>query len=118
MRAEDASGTVVGEAQVEIIGPVGAEEVEDVPTEFTLDQNYPNPFNPTTTIEYAVPVQSSVRLVVYDLLGREVRRLADGDRGPGRYRVAFDARALPSGVYFFRMEADSFVETRTMLLTK
>jgi hypothetical protein len=94
-----------------------------VPRNFVLWQNHPNPFNPTTEIGIAgVGDQASganhVRLVVYDLLGREVAVLVDEGQSPGSYRVTFDASSLPSGVYFYRLTAGNFVQTRRMILVR
>ncbi len=89
-----------------------------VPSEFTLQQNYPNPFNPTTSIRYSVPARSMVTLAVYNLLGQQVAQLVSGDREKGNYEVRFNASALPSGTYFYRLAAGSFVETRRMMLVK
>jgi photosystem II stability/assembly factor-like uncharacterized protein len=77
----------------------------EVPQEFTLRQNYPNPFNPTTTVAFAVPSAAHVRLTVYDALGREVATLVDQDLSPGSYAAPFNASALSSGVYFYRLSA-------------
>lgn len=93
-------------------------EQADLPSSFQLDQNYPNPFNPTTTIRYALPQASQVRLAVYDVLGREVALLMDGLQAAGAHEVSFEATDLPSGVYLYRLEAAAFVEARTMLLAK
>jgi len=89
-----------------------------VPTEFVLWQNYPNPFNPTTVISGQWPVVSDVKLVVCDLLGREVAVLADGRYAAGRYEFTFEAGGLPSGVYLYRLTAGTYVQTRRMLLVK
>jgi hypothetical protein len=96
-----------------------------VPRNFVLWQNYPNPFNPTTEIVYTVAAtgdQTSganhVRLVVYDLLGREVAVLVDQRQLPGSYRVTFGGSSLPSGVYFYRLTAGAFVQTRRMVLVR
>jgi hypothetical protein len=92
-----------------------------MPTQFSLDQNYPNPFNPTTTIRFAIPAGNShVRtlLKIYDVLGREVAILADGDKEAGTYQVTFDASSLTSGVYFYRISAGNFSETKKMLLLR
>jgi len=88
------------------------------PTEFSLSQNYPNPFNPTTIIEFALPKSAFTRLTIYDLLGREVRTLISRTMEAGYYEADFDASALPSGVYFYRIQAGSFSETRKLLLVK
>jgi hypothetical protein len=94
------------------------EESGEVPGEFTLSLNYPNPFNPTTVVSYQLPVVSEVRLVVYDLLGREVAVLVNEKKAPGSYQVTFDASVLTSGVYFYRLKAADFVQTRKLLLVK
>ncbi|WP_456429450.1 T9SS type A sorting domain-containing protein [Rhodocaloribacter sp.] len=89
-----------------------------VPDAYGLGQNYPNPFNPATRIVYALPEGGPVRLTVFDALGREIRVLVDGDRPAGEHTATFDAGALPSGLYFYRIEAGAFAETRTMMLVK
>lgn len=90
------------------------------PAGFSLAQNYPNPFNPTTKITYRVPGLGSgwVRLAVYDMLGREVGRLVDEKKPAGEYAVSFDARGLASGVYIYRLMADGFVDSRSMVLLR
>ncbi len=89
-----------------------------IPTDFVLYQNYPNPFNPTTTITYDLPLRANVKLVIYNVLGQKIAILVDEVQESGRYNVTFDASNLPSGVYFYRLEADKFVQTRKMLLVK
>ena len=89
-----------------------------VPLTFALEQNYPNPFNPHTVIGYQVPVVSMVKLLVYDLLGREVSVLVNERQNPGKYRLTFNAAGLSSGVYFCRMDAGSFRETMKLLLLR
>jgi hypothetical protein len=89
-----------------------------IPREFSLEQNYPNPFNPVTTIRYELPRESKVVIKVYNVLGREVVTLADGDQGPGFKSVSFDATLLSSGVYFYRLEAGRFSDTKKMLIVK
>ena len=90
----------------------------DIPTRFTLMQNYPNPFNPSTTIRFGLPERSRVRLTVYNALGEQVAQLIDGDREAGYYSVTFDAVGLASGVYFYRITAGAFVETKRLLLIR
>ena len=85
------------------------------PVRYWLNQNYPNPFNPETTIEYHLPGQTRVTIKVFDLLGREVSTLVDGVKGPGYESVKFDAHGLASGLYFYRLQADDFTETRKLL---
>lgn len=88
------------------------------PAGFTLSQNYPNPFNPTTTIRYALPHRSHVLLTVYNTLGQQVATLVNGDVDAGYHSVQFNANNLASGVYFYRLQAGSFVETRHLLLLR
>jgi hypothetical protein len=83
-----------------------------------MAQNYPNPFNPTTTIKYELPKSSMVRLSVYDILGREVSVLVNETVDAGVHEVRFEAAGLASGVYFYRLTAGSFVQTRKLLLVR
>jgi hypothetical protein len=101
---------------VEMIVAVRAED--GVPEMFELLQNYPNPFNPLTVIGYRLPVVSDIRLVVFDLLGREVSVLAEGRRDAGAHEVEFDASGHPSGVYFYRLQAGGTVATKRLLLLR
>ncbi len=89
-----------------------------VPTTMRLEQNYPNPFNPNTVVSYQLSVASSVRLVVYDIVGREVALLVDEKKAPGIYSVRFDGSGLASGVYLYRLVAGSVTQTRRMVLLK
>jgi len=86
--------------------------------DFTLNQNYPNPFNPTTKISWQSPVSSHQSLKVYDVIGNEVALLVDEFRPAGIYEIAFDASNLTSGIYFYRLQAGSFVETKKMILLR
>jgi hypothetical protein len=99
---------------------VGIHGGNGLPGHFALYQNYPNPFNPTTLIQYSLPVgtRHAVSLRVYDLLGREVAVLVDEQKVPGSYSVAFNARGFASGVYFYRLRAGGFVETRKLILLR
>jgi photosystem II stability/assembly factor-like uncharacterized protein len=92
--------------------------IPEVPVRYLLEQNYPNPFNPTTVVRYQVPVAGTVRLVVYDILGREVSVLVNERKAPGSYSVRFDATGLASGVYLYRIQADNFVQTMKSLVVK
>jgi hypothetical protein len=89
-----------------------------LPIRFELHQNYPNPFNPTSTIMYSVARESFVTLKLYDLLGREVHTLVNGKQEPGNYSRIVDANDLPSGVYFYRLTAATYSETKKMILCK
>ncbi len=93
-------------------------ETSGIPKNFGLSQNYPNPFNPTTRIEYRVPSISYVVLTVYDVLGREVAVLVNEEKSAGNYSVVFNANNLPSGIYFYRLQAGNFTETKKMILVK
>ena len=93
-------------------------ESASVPEAYALSSNYPNPFNPETTIPFAVPEASEVTIAVYDLLGREVAVLVEGEMAAGRHEVQFRANGLPSGMYLVRMQAGSFSQVRRMTLVK
>jgi hypothetical protein len=95
-------------------------EAEDFyqPLTFSLEQNYPNPFNPSTTIEYTIPESGVVTLKVYNVLGKEVAALVNGRNDAGKHKIEFDASLLNSGVYFYKIESGSFVETKKMVLIK
>lgn len=94
------------------------EKNNNIDINFSLSQNYPNPFNPTTLIKYNIPRLSKVTLSIYDLLGREVERLVDEEKPPGQYEVKFNANGLSSGIYFYRMQAGSFFDTKKLILLK
>jgi concanavalin A-like lectin/glucanase superfamily protein/type IX secretion system substrate protein len=100
-------------------GPVGiGNNNNQIPGSYELKQNFPNPFNPSTKIAYALPKSGNVSLVVFDLLGREVAVLVNGYKKAGSYDVDFNASALSSGVYFYRINAGEFKDTKKMLLIK
>jgi hypothetical protein len=88
------------------------------PAGFSLGQNYPNPFNPSTTIEFSLPVRSNVRLIVSNILGEVVKVLAKGSYAAGYHTVRFDGANLAAGVYFYRLQADDFVQVRKLVLLK
>jgi len=98
-------------------------EETGVPENYSLSQNYPNPFNPTTTIEYQIPTESKVLIVIYDLLGRKIKTLVNDTKIAGLYRIIWDGtninnRTSASGVYLIKMDADNFKETRKLLLQR
>jgi photosystem II stability/assembly factor-like uncharacterized protein len=95
-----------------------AGEPAALPSRFVLRQNYPNPFNPSTTIAFDLPERAYVRLRVYDVLGKEVARLVEGSQEPGVHEVTFDASALPSGVYFYRLSAGEISQAKKLLLLR
>ncbi len=99
-----------------ITGLSGNGEAE--PLTFALGQNYPNPFNPSTQIQFSIPQSCSVTLKVYDVLGKEVASLVAGDLGAGAHSVTWNAEKIPSGVYFYRLQAGAFSETKKLVLLK
>ena len=112
----------IDDAQYDFTTPVES-VTSDLPTEYSLSQNYPNPFNPSTTIKYSIPSNvnrksSIVRLIVYDILGREVATLVNKNQKAGNYEVQFDASHLTSGIYFYKLNSSNFVATKKLLLLK
>lgn len=100
-------------------GAVGVEEkISSLPTEFQLMANYPNPFNPTTNIQFALPVNSQVKLTVVNALGQVVSELVNGELSAGIHDVSWNAANVSSGIYFYRIEANNFMQTRKMMLIK
>ncbi len=101
-------------------------EISDItPSNYLLQQNYPNPFNPVTKIKYTIPSTPlsfgeglGVRLIVYDVLGNEVATLVNEQKPAGIYEVEFNASQLSSGIYYYKLTAGSFTETKKMLLLK
>jgi hypothetical protein len=91
---------------------------ENIPNEIDVFQNYPNPFNPRTTITYQVPEISFVTLKIYDVLGNRIATLINEEKPAGSYEVEFDASSLSSGIYFYKLQSGSFVETKKMVLLK
>ena len=119
------SRTVLAGEQVSLPGDVTrislsaqAELLVDLPQELALEQNYPNPFNPGTQIRYALPKEMDVKLTVYNIMGQRVADLVDGRQNAGWHTVSFDASALSSGMYIYRMQAGDFVQARKMILIK
>jgi hypothetical protein len=99
--------------------PVAVEvDTSLVPNKFELSQNYPNPFNPSTRIKYQVAINSQVSLKVFDVLGNEVATLVNEEKPAGNYEVEFNASQLSSGVYFYKLQAAPFLETRKMILIR
>jgi len=92
--------------------------VSEINQDYVLGLNYPNPFNPSTHISFGIKETEYVTLIVYDVLGKEVARLIDGIKAAGSYQVEFDARQLPSGIYFYELQSGTFKETKKMILNK
>ncbi len=103
---------------VTVSGVLGVGATKPLPTEFALHQNYPNPFNPSTVINYDLPKAVYVRLVVYDMLGREVATLVNGTQEAGYKSVQLDASNMPSGLYIYRLNAGTYASVRKMLMLK
>jgi hypothetical protein len=97
---------------------VSVPERGGAPAEFALSQNYPNPFNPTTRITIAIPHAVFVTLEVYNLLGERVAVLVNGEREAGYYAEQFNAEGLASGMYFYKLQAGDFVQTRKLILLR
>jgi hypothetical protein len=100
------------------LSPTSVDENQSVPKVFQLSQNYPNPFNPSTTIRYGLPQRAQVSLKVYNTLGQLVTTLVNVEQGAGYHEVKFDGSNLASGVYFYRLQAETYVETRKFLLLR
>jgi len=94
------------------------EQINQSPSDYSLKQNYPNPFNPSTNIEYSIPKASFVQLKVYDVLGNEVATLVNEEQNAGVYRTDFSGADLTSGTYFYRLNTDSFSESKKMILLR
>ncbi len=95
-----------------------ASNKNQIPNEYFLQQNYPNPFNPATNIRYQIKELSHVTLKVYDVLGKEITQLVNSDEAPGNYEIEFNAGNLPSGIYFYRLTANNFSDTRKMIIMR
>lgn len=104
------------QCQVVITGISG--NISSIPTVFKLHDNYPNPFNPATTIKYDLPKNSFVKIVIYDLLGKEVTKLVNEKKSAGSYEVQWDASNYASGTYFYKMETSTYTEIKKMVLVK
>ncbi len=106
-------------ATVKYSQTIGVQQISnEVPSEYTLQQNYPNPFNPVTNITFSVPKAGLVKLTVYDAAGRESAVLLNGKLSAGLYNYDFDASQLASGIYFYKLEANDFTQTKKMVLVK
>jgi hypothetical protein len=108
----------VANAVIQQISGDNLEHVNAVPQEFKLYQNYPNPFNPSTSIKFDIPKESNVKLIVYDVLGKVVQTMLDGNVRPGTYELVFDGTNLASGIYYYRIETIEFSNVKKMVLIK
>jgi hypothetical protein len=112
------SGGSTAVANVSLQQLIEEDAATEMPTQYELYNAYPNPFNPSTTIMFDLPEASKVRLVVYDMLGREVAVLADGERPAGHYSLRFDAGKLSSGMYIYRLQTNNYTQTKKLMLMK
>lgn len=94
------------------------DNTQNLPLQFKLEQNYPNPFNPSSTIKFDIPKASFVKIIVYDILGREIKVLLNEEKSPGSYKIIFDAKNLSSGVYIYSIKAGDFSQSKKMILLK
>ena len=120
-RSDDSFALTAFDAESNRIDPdvvTAMQEAGAVPTAFALHANYPNPFNPETTIRFDVAEAAQVRLAIFDALGRMVATLVDEELAPGSHQALFDGENLPSGTYFYRLEAGAFSQTKPMVLLK
>ena len=122
--ATDSAGNSIGISGCKVILHykqtliTGVLEDRGTPASFQLYQNYPNPFNPSTMIKYHLSTPAHVRLTIFDMLGHEVRTLLNEQKSAGSYQVSWNASGVPSGVYFYRLQAGSFTETQKLILLK
>lgn len=114
----DMKGTICSGSWGPISPIVSIDEGGGIPKRFALEQNYPNPLNPSTTITYELPKTSYVSLIVYDTFGRDVRALVNDRREAGVHEVKFDGSGLSGGVYFYRLHAGDFVQTKRLVILK
>lgn len=115
-----ANSDYIGVDFIQIIRPsIGINKFETgIPTEYKLEQNYPNPFNPVTMIKFSVPKSGNITLKVFNLIGKEVAVVVDENLSAGYYEVDFDASNMPSGIYFYKLEANNFTATKKMILIR
>jgi hypothetical protein len=97
---------------------VEEEEIDEIPTDYNLSQNYPNPFNSTSVIRYSVPQSSKVIIRVFDILGNKIETLVNEEKAIGTYEITWTAENLPSGIYFYKLQAGDYIETKKMVLMK
>jgi hypothetical protein len=108
------NGVVYGDTSMTFVKTI----IDPVPNEYRLYQNYPNPFNPATNIKFAIPKNEFVKITAFDMLGKEIETLVNERLAPGTYETNWNASNYPSGIYFYRLQADDFSETKRMTLIK
>jgi len=114
----DSDGNTSEFSSIDTVVTEISEIINHLPESYALYQNYPNPFNPSTNIKYSVPETGVVKLAIYNTLGEEVSVLVDGMEEAGFYEISFNASSLPSGVYFYRLQANDFTQIKKMILLK
>ena len=113
------SGTNTDYATIKYSQVIGIQPIStEIPNKFSLSQNYPNPFNPTTKIKFSIPKESFAKIIVFDVLGREISTIVNEELKPGTYEVDFDGTNLPSGVYYYKLMTGDYSETKKMILLK
>ncbi|MCX6150282.1 MAG: YCF48-related protein [Ignavibacteriales bacterium] len=112
------NGTILRTTCGGVVTSVWENRSDEIPRSFLLSQNYPNPFNPSTIISFSLPTQSFTSLKVFDLLGREVTTIVSEEMAAGSYMRTWNAEGLPSGIYFYRLQADNFSETKKLMVIK
>ena len=110
--------TIMIMASIDNNGSMDDNSTNILPESYSLSQNYRNPFNPTTNIAFTIPKDMIVKIKIYDIAGREVSTLVNELKTAGNHSVAFNGFNLSSGVYFYKIEAGRFVETKRMVLVK
>jgi hypothetical protein len=103
---------------VSVMDPVGVSDQKLVVNKFVLEQNYPNPFNPSTVIRYQTAEKSNVTLTVYNSIGRKISTLLNEVKSKGTFTIEFNGSNLPSGIYYFRLQAGTFTDTKKMVLLR
>jgi len=103
---------------VTVMEPVGVSDQNQIVNEFVLEQNYPNPFNPSTIIRYQIAEKSNVILTVYNSIGKEISTLLNEVKPKGTFTIEFDGNNLPSGIYYLRLQAGNFIDTKKMVLLR
>ncbi len=109
---------VPGSEKIIVQNITSVDEINSAPSSFYLSQNYPNPFNPTTEINFNISKKSNVKLNVFNSLGQKIATLVNKEQPAGNYKVTFDANNLPSGIYFYTLQAGDFIATKKMVLLK
>ncbi len=115
------AGMATGSAYVYPIAllPVGiSDDIKEIPTNFVLHQNYPDPFNPSTTIEYTIARPEFITLRIFNVLGEQITTMVAEQQAPGKYKVQWLADDFTSGIYFYRLTAGNFSETKKLVLLK